>query len=1101
MKKFLSIAIFFIFNHFYAQTSDLWQKIEKPTARISKREGNQSLPTKYDLYQLNIDLLKLKLQNARKDILNSKPVIVDFPSANGEIVSYEIYENTIMAPQLGRKYTNIKSYIGVNTQNPSVRIQFTTTVFGLHAQGFSEKMGSSYIEPLNKNTNEYLVYSSRSSTVDKHLNCQVKNSKLSKRTSNRIANANRASDGNFRKFRLALSCTKQYSDYHIARASLINGTSAQKREAVLAAMVITISRVNTIFEKDLGIKLELVSRNDELISIENNNFTTQDGNDLLRENQLFIDSKIGNGSYDIGHVFSAGNTGIAEEGSVCVSQSKAKGVTGTSDPVGDAFDVDYVAHEMGHQFGASHTFNGSIGSNSNNIGTCDAENFSGSTAVETGSGSTIMGYAGICQSINVQQNSDPYFSFISIEQINDFLINNASCAVTVTNTNPKPVINALQNYTIPKSTPFVLDASVANTNSSTFTYCWEQNDVEESVQPPVATSTVGPLFRSFSPSQNSFRYFPSLETVIDNSTQNIWEVVPSVARTMNFVLTVRDNGVVNGGLTANAGLRVNVVDVAPFLVTSPNTNVSWEIDTNQTVTWNVGGTNANGINTTSVDIYMSSDGGVTFPTVLAMNVPNDGSQEITVPDAIGTQNRIMVKGHDTIFYDVSNTNCTIIETTNPSFRLKTDVQTISQCDGIKAVDAKYRLLYTTIAGFTGSTALSATGNPSGSVLTFSKNNLTQNENIDLTISNLGSVPSGTYEIIVTGISGAITKRLSLYLEINSSIFPKVKLIAPANFKETPPNDLVFTWENNVGIPLYEIEIATDEDFTSIVETATVKTNAYISTKLENGIVYFWRVLPKNKGCKGEFSEIFQFKTVFCNSFSSENRLTSSQIPYRVNNNSYPAFSEVYIKKEKGIIIDNLNAYVEIRYPSIEFLSAKIISPIGTQVVLFENQCFDQRENVRATFSDEGDPIICGLNPAISGLVKPQESLSKFYGESSRGIWRLEVDYKGKRTEGAIENWVLNICTNQKEVDINTTTSQMTLYPNPSEGSFNVEMDNVKSKKVTVFVFDTSGRRIYGVTYNSKEYFNQNIQLNLAAGMYLVTTLDGDREETKKLIVK
>jgi subtilisin-like proprotein convertase family protein len=1098
MKKFLIFIAFVFFSNSYGQEDDIWQKIKPSQARISKRENPSALPKKYDLYKLNIEVLKSKLEKARNSNVNPKPVLISFPNASGQLENYAVYENSIMAAELELKYSSIKNYIGVNTQNPSETIQFTTTIFGLHALEFSQEKGDSYIEPLLKDATEYLVYSSRDINSVKDLHCQVKNNAPQNRQSNKSSVARAAGDGNFRKFRLALSSTLGYSNFHIARASLINGTTTQKRAAVLAAMVVTIARVNSIFERDLGVKLELVPNNDLLISIDRDNFTATEGSLLLNENQEVVDSKIGNSNYDIGHVFSNGDTGIAEEGCVCSSSSKARGVTGTDSPVGDPFDVDYVAHEMGHQFGASHTFNGSIGPNSGNTGNCDTQNLSESTAVEPGSGSTIMGYAGICNSIDIQKNSDPYFSFISIDQITNYLINDAGCSVNVRNTNARPSITGLQSYTIPKSTPFVLNASVSNTNTASYTYCWEQNDIEASVQPPNATSQLGPLFRSIVPTQNSFRYFPALSTVISNSTQNKWEVVPSVARTMNFVVTVRDNGVVNGGLTSNAGLQVTVANVGPFLITAPNTNVSWEYGTNQTVTWDVAGTNANGINTTNVDIYLSTDGGLTFPVELAMNVPNDGSEEISVPDNVGTQNRIMIKGHGSIFYDVSNANFEIAETTTPSFRLKADIQTISQCDGTGAKNATYRILYSTIAGFSGTTLLSATGNPSGSTINFSKNNLSQNEYVDLTIGNLTNAPTGTYNIVVTGVSGAITRRMNLYLEIYSSVFPKVKLIAPANFRETPPNDLTLTWESTAGIPLYDIQIATDTDFTTIIESATVQNNSYIATKLENGVVYFWRVKPKNKGCSGEFSDVFQFKTVFCNSFGSENNFVSNQIPYNKTEN---AFSEILIEKGNGIIIDNLNVYVDITYPDIEFLKVKIVSPIGTEVVLFEDQCEDQGENISATFSDDGVPIVCGLNPSIGGFVMPKESLSKLYGESSKGTWKLEVDYNNRRASGEIQNWVLNLCSNQKEVGGDNEINQMALYPNPSSGSFNVEMDNVRSKEVTVYVVDAYGRRVYAFKYKTKgTYFNKNIELSLSAGVYFVTTVDGGRELTKKLVV-
>ena len=383
--------------------------------------------------------------------------------------------------------------------------------------------------------------------------------------------------------------------------------------------------------------------------------------------QTTLTNVIGSANYDIGHLFGAsgggGNAGcigcVCKNPTASVPLGKGSGYTSPGDgiPQGDNFDIDYVAHEIGHQFGANHTFTHS------NEGT--------GAQVEPGSGSTIMGYAGITGATNdVQPHSDAYFHAVSIEQVTNY-IKTTTCQTTVTTGNAIPVVNAGVDRTIPKGTPFMLVGSATDANGDILTYTWEQMNAGTSTTTiPSATRTTGPAFRSMAPSTSNTRYFPRLATVQTGATSWKWEVVPTVARTMNFRLTARDNRAV-GPANNSDDVVITVNGTAgPFSVTSPNTAVSWAGGSTQTVTWTVAGTTANGVNTANVDILLSTDGGNTFTTVLLAATPNDGSQAVTIPNTPGSQNRIIVKGTNHIFYDMSNANFTITagssDTTPPS---------------------------------------------------------------------------------------------------------------------------------------------------------------------------------------------------------------------------------------------------------------------------------------------------------------------------------------------------------------------------------------------------------------------------------------------------
>ena len=264
--------------------------------------------------------------------------------------------------------------------------------------------------------------------------------------------------------------------------------------------------------KEVSLRMVLVVNNNNLIFITGLNspdpYTNNNGGAMLSQNQTTIDNIIGTANYDIGHVFSTGGGGVAFLNSPCTG-IKAGGVTGLSNPVGDAFDIDFVAHEMGHQWGGNHAFNGQVGN-------CSGGNRNGSTAYEPGSGTTIQNYAGICGSDDLQPNSDPYFHGISFDEISNFITtgNGNSCGVSTATGNTLPVINSLPNngLTIPINTPFTLSGTASDANAGdALTYSWEQWDLgPQSAWNGGATAAANntlPLFKSRIPKQREIELF------------------------------------------------------------------------------------------------------------------------------------------------------------------------------------------------------------------------------------------------------------------------------------------------------------------------------------------------------------------------------------------------------------------------------------------------------------------------------------------------------------------------------------------------------------------------------------------------------------------
>lgn len=641
------MALIAVCGFSYAQGA--WKSTSKKAAAAVV--GNKTGISAPQLYELNAQQLQNALSAAPKRMGKaSSNTVVSFPTATGEMESFRVFETSNMEAELAARYPEIKSYVGESTTHPGSTIHFSLSPLGLRTMKLSPGKPVEFIEPFTADNSTYVVYrkSDKAPTLSL-FECHVLDEAID------VTNAEQArpnaDDATLRTFRLAMSVTGEYTAY-------FGGTKA----LALAAINNTMTRVNAIFESDFAARCVLIANTDAVIytNASTDPYSSASagaGGAWTNELQSTLTAVIGEANYDVGHLFGAsgggGNAGCI--GCVCVNNQKGKGYTSPYDgiPEGDNFDIDYVAHELGHQFGANHTF------------THSASEGTGAH-IEPGSGSTIMSYAGITAK-DVQPHSDPYFHAKSIEQVTNN-IKNKTCQVNTPTGNAIPTVEAGASYTIPKSTPFMLTGVASDANGDTLTYCWEQYDATTSTANPSATKTTGPNFRSYLPTTSPVRYFPRMQSVLAGATTTQGSEIPvealsSVARTLNFRLTVRDNRAGGGGNNSDDMVVTVNGTAGPFAVTAPNTAVSYPGGSTQTVTWNVAGTTANGVNCANVDILISTDGGNTWNTILA-STPNDGSQAVTIPNTQGTQNRIMVKGSNHIFFDVSNANFTITSGTS-----------------------------------------------------------------------------------------------------------------------------------------------------------------------------------------------------------------------------------------------------------------------------------------------------------------------------------------------------------------------------------------------------------------------------------------------------
>jgi subtilisin-like proprotein convertase family protein len=976
-----------------AQQNSPWTKVSFSNSRLL--QSSRELPQQ-NLYSLNIEAIKQNLTTVSNRFTSNKNgIVIEIPNENGKLERFNVFENSQMSPELAERYPEIKSYIGIGIDNPTSTIYFSITPLGFKSMQLNAGKSAVFIEPLTEDLTTYTVY--KKADKAKHFSpfeCAVID-QVNNEIDPTVLRPN-ADDSTLRTFRLAVSTTGEYTAY-------FGGTKA----LALAAINTTMTRVNGVFEKDFAIRMVLIANTDDVIyTNESTDPYTTSYNSQLQNTLTLV---IGEANYDVGHLFvRAGNNGNAGcIGCVCVNGSKGSAFTSASVPTGDTFDIDYVAHEIGHQFGGNHTFS------FNNEGT--------GTNMEPGSGSTIMAYAGITNQ-DVQPNSDAYFHAISIQQITNN-VKNKTCQINTLTGNTVPTVNAGFDYIIPRSTPFVLTGSATDADGDLLTYNWEQFDNAASNQTGVnsvasAARTTGPTFRSYNSTTLPIRYFPRIQSILTGSTETIGtgndtnikvEALPNVARTMNFRLTVRDNK--PDGSANNSDDMVVTVNAAaaPFEVLSPNTNVSWLAGSNQTVTWDVGGTTANGVDCPFVDIYLSSNGGTSFPTLLASKVPNDGSELVSMPATTGSQNRIMVRGHDHIFLDVSNTNFTI-SASSSTFLLSYDGtiegQNKTVCQG---QEATYDLIYSTLGGFSAATTFSVSGNPVGSTATLSPTSLNANGTVQLLLSDTDLVTPGIYQMVVTGTSGATTKTVNIYVEIKSGSFQSIIPISPIDMASGVTTTVNVSWNTDSNATAYDYEFSSDSTFSTLITSGTAATNQFFVSGLQNQTNYFWRVLPKNASCAGELSPTFRFTTV--NTVVCSPIVNAANVPITISAAGTPTVnSTLTIPTGQNQSIVNITVSLNITHTWMADLTVILISPSGTEVQLFSGQC-GSNKNAVATFDDDGNALIC-LNaiPTISGTFIPSQPLSAFIGEETQGTWTLRISDSASGDGGTINSWGITICT-------------------------------------------------------------------------------------------
>lgn len=615
---------------------------------------------------LSLDEAELRRQlsvlDAPSAALDKQTLTVWLPIPDGSFQAFRVSPSVTMAPELAQRYPELRTYKGEAIDGLPRAVRFELMPDGFSAMFFAPD-GVALIRPTeDKSAYQSVFRDDLPNQLQASFQCGYDPERHglaglhSHGSPSPAPNQAKRVGSEVRVYRTAIAATKEFTAAN-------GGTVA----GAMAEIVRAVSRINQPFENDLGVAVQLIANNDQLIFTEANpgNFvdTTEGQSAMLDQNQTLLDTQIGAANYDLGHLFGNSGGGLAAIGP-CNSSSKAQGFTGQAGLSGDAFWIDYVAHEFGHQFGADHTYNDS--------GTGGCTTRVTDSAYEPASGSTIMSYVGICGTLgaaNLQGNADPYYHVRSLEQIHGYTQDStggAQCGTTRSTGNQPPSLTSVPGTTtIPARTPFALTAAASDPNGDALTFGWEQYDLGPA-SPPVSDDGQRPIFRSFTPTSSPTRTFPRLADVLAG-TQTFGEALPTTNRTLTFRVTVRDNksgggGVEWSGSSSSSGFpatALTVVDTgAAFALTSQAQTESLTAGQALNVTWNVAGTASAPISCANVRIDWSSNGGQSFSTVLA-STPNNGSASITVPGPATSTARLRVQCASSVFFAINAANLTV----------------------------------------------------------------------------------------------------------------------------------------------------------------------------------------------------------------------------------------------------------------------------------------------------------------------------------------------------------------------------------------------------------------------------------------------------------
>lgn len=925
--------------------------------------------------------------------------VVDLPLPDGRTVSFQLQSSEVVPDSWRELFPGLMAWVGYSPTNPGLELRITRGAKGWQftlyepAQRYHLSLDSSSLRGRWQSA----------TGVTSAFACLVPEQRLTGVSLRAGATSGMFGD-TLRTYRLALAATGEYT--------IFQGGTIEK---TLAAMVDVVNQVNAVYERDLAIRFTLVEATPQLIFLDPATDPYTRGNET-QENQRLLDETLGNTAYDLGHVFGAAGASFAVIGVACQEGQKAKGVTALPNPSGDVFAIDFVAHELAHQLGGQHTFNGVSRA-------CSTQRYA-PTAYEPGSGTTIMGYAGLCGTDDVAPRSSPYFHLASIAQINQFVTTGPgkTCPVkTPINQAVPEILLPADQWIIPQGTPFSLRGEAIDLEGNPLSYTWEQFDLGPATALGEPNVT-GPAFRSVMPAVSPERIFPNLPALVAGQATPA-EQLPTQDRTMHFRLSVRD-----GEAVAWQEVRVAVADYAgPFRVLTPDGSEHWRAGTAAEVRWDPAMTQAPPVACREVGIWLSTDGGATFSLPLARNVPNLGLARVWVPDTLsGNQFRLMIRAEDNIFLAVNDAPFTIDPVTGATFVALADPVRTETCTGevyftlrsagSLAINDPTRWRVLSPEGWNpswGDTLVAANGILS---LRFRESN-----NTALT---------GFFTATVIATRGTHTDTVTLRWQRFSSepiaLLPREPAAAGLQVSTLTH----FRWDAHPGAAWYTLEVAADSTFQTLVLQAgpQLATEFRPAAGLAPAQRYYWRIRPGNGACALE--QAWSGPFTFVTEDHQCSVIEASGLPLAFNP-SLPFLRPTLTIPEGKPIRAIQQVEVSGMAADIGNLSGQLRSPEGTLITLLSEQNCTASGDFHWFFSDQGENLATTCQPQPSGSVRPSDPLSSLQGESSQGEWALIL--RGTNQTGTLDRWALKVCYSAAPnagIEPQENRAVLHVFPNP-----------------------------------------------------------------------
>lgn len=918
---------------------------------------------------------KREIQNKVISVLRSGKQSVLLPLPNGSEARFELRPEAIMEEALASAYPEIKVWYGKSKNGWEVFLDHNED--RLHA--LLRKNGESwYLDP----DHEHYRLTQQSSPQSAGATCLADDKNLALPPFPPAPVAEKNGLARHYVFRCAIGATAEYTAFH-------GGTKA----LAMAEIVSVLNRVNAVFRRDVAISFQLVANNDQIVFTDpyNDPFSSGDLNSLIQENQNLLDAVIGDANYDVGIVFDRVLTpggAIAFYNSVCQSGFKGQAAIAVTNPIGNGFAIDYVAHEFGHFFGAHHTHNNSCYRHA-------------PTAYEPRSGSTIMAYAGVC-SPSLQPNSDAYFHAASIDEIRQAVSSGLLCGqlTTVNNQAPIVIVDQPVDY-LPMGTPFALEGYAIDAEGDSLSYNWEQWDLGNPGQTN-AQSAYGPIVRSRPAQAQGKRIIPQLSDLLAGN-QTPQEILPMTSRNLRFRFTALDHHAtatqmgrtyVNLKVTSQAG---------PFAVYGPTQNVNWPIGSMQWIKWDVAKTDLAPVNCDRVDIWLSDDGGYNFNTLLAANVPNNGAYPVMVPDLPTQSARIKVSAANNIFFAISESDFSISSVSQPDYYLFNIASMPEVCQGDSIA---FRLWLGSLGGYQGGVDFSLL-EESIPVQWHSSNPLPVGNFLEFSIKPEAPL-SGWQTITLIGLEQNGDSTMFTYSYYVVPEEPSaVTLLYPQDgqLQSDPLANLKWLCQDAAMAYYWELALHPAFGASRVASGWSEDSLSANLPPLAEGTVYYWRVKAQNACGEGAFSRVASFATpgLNCQSYWSQD------VPKTIPINGTPAIVNSDLQIEDDFTIKDVNLLgLRGTHSWISDLKVKVQKD-SVSVRLFEQICGPNVSDFDLNFDDDVPYASIPCPPTTALTYQALDSLSRFDGMSSKGLWRLNIKDVVDLDGGELEAWGLEIC--------------------------------------------------------------------------------------------